>query len=131
MQTNQRLPILVLVSLLALGAGSSLAGEQAAGAPQTVEEAQALAAERNVPVLVDLFATLDVDVSHAAESRYYPEAIRYRVGIHDVFEQRLYRPVLRAAPWWGNVARGLQNGSIHRYLLYAMVALVVVLVVAL
>jgi thiol-disulfide isomerase/thioredoxin len=57
MQTNQRLPILVLVSLLALGGGSSLAGEQAAGAPQTVEEAQALAAERNVPVLVDLFAT--------------------------------------------------------------------------
>jgi hypothetical protein len=38
--------------------------------------------------------------------------------------------VLRAARWWGRVARRLQDGSIHRYLAYAMVALIVVLVVA-
>ena len=73
---------------------------------------------------------LDIDVDHRAESRYYVEAVRYRQGIRDAIEVRLYGPVLRFARWWGNWARKLQNGSIHRYLAYAMVALLVVLVVA-
>ena len=57
MQKKQRLLIPVIACLLVLGAGSALAGEQAAGAPQTLEAARALAAERGVPVLIDLFAT--------------------------------------------------------------------------
>lgn len=73
---------------------------------------------------------LDIDVDHHAESRYYVEAIRFRRGIRDGIEHRLYMPVLRLAGWWGKTARGLQNGSIHRYLGYAMVALIAVLVVA-
>ncbi len=73
---------------------------------------------------------LDVGVDHRAESRYYVEAVRYRQGIRDAVEHRLYTPVLRAAGWWGIAARRLQNGSIHRYLAYALVALIVVLVVA-
>jgi hydrogenase-4 component B len=73
---------------------------------------------------------LDVDVDHRAESRYYVEAVRYRQGIRDAFEHRLYGPVLRATRGWGRAARRLQDGSIHRYLAYAMVALIVVLVVA-
>jgi hypothetical protein len=73
---------------------------------------------------------LDIDVDHRVESRYYVEAVRYRQGIRDAVEHRLYTPVLRFARWWGEAARGLQNGSIHRYLAYAMVALVAVLVVA-
>jgi len=73
---------------------------------------------------------LNLDVDHLAESRYYVEAIRYRRGIRDGIEHRLYMPLLRLAWWWGETARGLQNGSIHRYLAYAMVALVAVLVVA-
>lgn len=73
---------------------------------------------------------LDVDVDHLVESRYYVEAIRYRRGMRDGIEHRLYLPVLRFARWWGDSARGLQNGSIHRYLAYAMVALIAVLVVA-
>lgn len=73
---------------------------------------------------------LDVGVDHRAESRYYVEAVRYRQGIRDAVEHRLYDPVLRAAGWWGRAARGLQNGSIHRYLAYAMVTLIVVLMVA-
>jgi hydrogenase-4 component B len=74
---------------------------------------------------------LDVDVDHRAESRYYVEAVRYRAGVRDAFEHRLYRPLLRAVGWWGRAARRLQNGSIHRYLTYALVALVVIMVVAL
>ena len=73
---------------------------------------------------------LDVDVDHRTESRYYVEAVRYRRGIRDAFEHRLYGPVLRAIGWWGIRARAIQNGSIHRYLAYTMAALIAVLLVA-
>ena len=73
---------------------------------------------------------LDVDVDHRTESRYYIEAVRYRRGIRDAVEHRLYAPVLRFARSWGAIARRLQNGSIHRYLAYAMAAVIAVLVVA-
>jgi NADH:ubiquinone oxidoreductase subunit 5 (subunit L)/multisubunit Na+/H+ antiporter MnhA subunit len=73
---------------------------------------------------------LDIDVDHRTESRYYVEAVRFHHGIRDAVEHRLYAPVLRAARWWGRVARRLQNGSIHLYLGYVLAALIVVLVVA-
>ncbi len=71
----------------------------------------------------------DLDVSHAVESRYYVERVAYASADDDVVERRLYRPVLRLATWWGERARGLANGSVHRYLAYGFVTLVVVLVV--
>lgn len=73
---------------------------------------------------------LDVDVTQGVESRYFIEAVRYRLGIRDAFETRMYRPIIRAARWWGTYARRVQNGSIHRYLTYALVAFVAVLVVS-
>jgi formate hydrogenlyase subunit 3/multisubunit Na+/H+ antiporter MnhD subunit len=73
---------------------------------------------------------LDVTIDHDAESRYYVNAIRYRLGIRDAFETRLYRPLIHAADRWGDVARRLHSGSVHRYLAYAMAALVAILVVA-
>jgi formate hydrogenlyase subunit 3/multisubunit Na+/H+ antiporter MnhD subunit len=77
-----------------------------------------------------LHPDLDVDVDHRAESQYYVDAIRYRRGIRDGIEDRLYSPITRAAAWWGRTARHLQNGSVHRYLSYTLVALGVDLVVA-
>jgi formate hydrogenlyase subunit 3/multisubunit Na+/H+ antiporter MnhD subunit len=72
----------------------------------------------------------DVVVDHQVESTYYVEAIRFRQGITDAVDTHLYGPVVRAGQWWGEWARTLQNGSVHRYLAYALGALVVVLVVA-
>ena len=71
----------------------------------------------------------DIDVSHAAESRYYIERIAYRTTNEDVIERGVYRPMINAVRWWGERARSLQNGSVHRYLAYGLVALVVILVV--
>jgi len=71
----------------------------------------------------------DLDVDHAAESRYYIERIRLRSANVDLVERALYRPLQRGLAWWGERARVLQNGSVHRYLAYGLVALVVVLVV--
>jgi hypothetical protein len=56
-------------------------------------------------------------------------SVRYRQSLEDVVEVRLYRPLVRAAERCGEAARGLQNGSLHRYLGLAFGALLVVLVV--
>jgi formate hydrogenlyase subunit 3/multisubunit Na+/H+ antiporter MnhD subunit len=70
----------------------------------------------------------DVDVTHYQESRYLVESIRYRQRVSDRIETRIYPPLLAAATWWAGVARRLQNGSVHRYLAYGLVGLLVVLV---
>ncbi len=71
----------------------------------------------------------DLDVSHAVESRYYLERIAYASANDDVVERRLYRPVLALAAALGIRARALGNGSVHRYLAYGFVVLVIALVV--
>jgi heme A synthase len=70
----------------------------------------------------------DVDITHHVESRYLVESIRYRQRVSDRIESRLYPPLLAAATSWATVARRLQNGSVHRYLAYGLVGLLVVLV---
>ncbi|HSN02600.1 MAG TPA: proton-conducting transporter membrane subunit [Acidimicrobiales bacterium] len=71
----------------------------------------------------------DVDVSHVVESRYYLERISYRSANEDIVERALYRPATRALDWWARHTRGIANGSVHRYLAYGLVALVIILVV--
>lgn len=72
---------------------------------------------------------LDVDVTHVAESRYLVDTVVYRQRVIDRIESRFYQPVLRLVGHWGRAGRWLANGSIHRYLAYGFVALLVLLVV--
>jgi hydrogenase-4 component B len=69
----------------------------------------------------------DLDVSHVAESRYYIEAVTFHNTVDDAIERGLYRPVIGAVRRWGQAARWLQPGSVHRYLAYGLGALVLVL----
>ena len=71
----------------------------------------------------------DVEVTHVAESRYYEQSLRYRNRVSDALEQHGYRPLIDATLFIGRAARRLQNGSVHRYLAFGFVALLVVLVV--
>ncbi len=71
----------------------------------------------------------DVDVSHVVESRYYLERISYRSANDDIVERALYRPLARSLNWWARHTRAIANGSVHRYLAYGLVALVIILVV--
>jgi formate hydrogenlyase subunit 3/multisubunit Na+/H+ antiporter MnhD subunit len=71
----------------------------------------------------------DVEVTHVAESRYYEQSLRYRNRVSDALEQHGYRPLIDATLSIGRAARRLQNGSVHRYLAFGFVALLVVLVV--
>ena len=58
------------------------------------------------------------------------QSIEYRSEIHPLFERVLYDPlvhVLRTAAAW---VRRLQGGSVHLYLVYMTLALLVLLTVA-
>ena len=71
----------------------------------------------------------DVEVTHVAESRYYEQSLLYENQVRDVLEHRGYRPVIDTAIKIGTSARRIQNGSIHRYLAFGFIALLVILVV--
>jgi NADH:ubiquinone oxidoreductase subunit 5 (subunit L)/multisubunit Na+/H+ antiporter MnhA subunit len=70
----------------------------------------------------------DVDITHFRESRYLVESLSYRQRIPDRIENRLYPPLLAAANRCAEQARRLQNGSLHRYLAFGLVGLLVVLI---
>lgn len=72
---------------------------------------------------------VDVEVTHAVESRFYEQAVAYTSRVDDTVERFLYVPAIGALRAWGRRARGIQNGSVHRYLAFGFVALLVALVV--
>jgi hypothetical protein len=72
----------------------------------------------------------DLSIDFHPESKYFVQSIEYRSEIHPWFERVLYNPfvhVLRTAAGW---VRRLQGGSVHLYLVYMTVALMVLLTVA-
>jgi hydrogenase-4 component B len=71
----------------------------------------------------------DVIVTHSSEARYLVERIQYRQRLSDVFESRLYLPVIAVTDRMTSAARNLQNGKIHFYLAYSFIAFLVVLLV--
>ncbi len=71
----------------------------------------------------------DVEVTHVAESRYLAERVQYRQAVDDVIEVHAYAGLIKAANRLADRARGIQNGSIHRYLAFSFGALLIVLLV--
>jgi formate hydrogenlyase subunit 3/multisubunit Na+/H+ antiporter MnhD subunit len=71
----------------------------------------------------------DLEVTHAAESQYVVQTVSFHQRIDDAVERGVYRPVIAAVGWWGRLARRVPNGSVHRYLAFGFLALVLVLVV--
>lgn len=74
--------------------------------------------------------TRDLEVTHADESRYLVARVRFSQQVADVFETRVYAPAIRLLDRIGALGGVLQNGSIHRYLLYSFTGLIIVLLVA-
>ncbi len=72
----------------------------------------------------------DVEVTHYAESQYLVEKVTYRTLQADPVEQRLYTPVVRAVTAWAQYVRRAHPGSVHLYLSYGAIGLLIVLVVA-
>ncbi|MDB5059960.1 MAG: formate hydrogenlyase subunit 3/multisubunit Na+/H+ antiporter, MnhD subunit, partial [Chloroflexi bacterium] len=71
--------------------------------------------------------SLKVETSH---SPYFVSAISYEVSLKPLFERFVYGPVHALFLRVIQLVRLLQNGSIHAYLAYVFIALVVVLAVA-
>lgn len=72
----------------------------------------------------------DVEVTHFAESLYLVEKVTYRTRLDDPVEQRFYTPVVLAVTTWAGWVRRAHNGSIHLYLTYGALWMLVVLLVA-
>lgn len=71
----------------------------------------------------------DVAMVQVEESPLLVREIAFRQGTVDIVEERAYAPTVRWLERLGDVARTVQNGSVHRYVGFSFAALVVVLVV--
>jgi formate hydrogenlyase subunit 3/multisubunit Na+/H+ antiporter MnhD subunit len=76
-----------------------------------------------------LQATRAVDVVHPDDAPLIVEHMSFTQETGDVVESRLYLPATRVMARLGDLARTVQNGSIHRYIGISFAALVLVLVV--
>jgi len=72
----------------------------------------------------------DIEVTHTAESRYLADKISYRSAIADVIEERLYAPVVRAVTAAAVMMGRAHTGSVHLYLAYGALGVLIVLAVA-
>jgi hydrogenase-4 component B len=72
----------------------------------------------------------DVEVTHFAESQYLVEKVTYRTMLADPVEHRLYTPVVRAVTTWAQWVRRAHPGSVHLYLAYGALGLLIVLVIS-
>jgi len=72
----------------------------------------------------------DVEVTHFTESRYLAETVTYRARIADAIEERFYAPVIRVVTAAAQLVRRAHTGSVHLYLAYGMLGVLIVLVVA-
>jgi hydrogenase-4 component B len=60
-------------------------------------------------------------------SPYYPKSIHFRSEIEPTFEKRLYAPVKNLIVWLSTKMWAVQAGSVHAYLAYIFITLVVLL----
>jgi formate hydrogenlyase subunit 3/multisubunit Na+/H+ antiporter MnhD subunit len=72
----------------------------------------------------------DIEITHAAESRYFAEKVVYRTRIADAIEERFYSPVLQTVAAAAAVVRRAHTGSIHLYLAYGALGVLTVLVIS-
>jgi len=72
----------------------------------------------------------DVEVTHFAESQYLVEKVTYRTLLLDPIEHHLYNPVVAMVTTWAQWVQRAHPGSVHLYLTYGALGLLVVLVIA-
>jgi hypothetical protein len=73
---------------------------------------------------------VDIDITHHAESRYLVEKVSYRTRVVDTIEASVYEPLLRGLSGWASLVRRAHAGSVHAYLAFGALGLIVALVIA-
>ena len=74
--------------------------------------------------------TKELSISSHPDSRYFVESIEYRSEITPLFDRWFYDPLLKWIRLFSGQVQRLQAGSLHLYLLYIAVLLVVLLLSA-
>jgi hypothetical protein len=74
--------------------------------------------------------TRELTIDFKPESRYFVQSIEYKSEITPVFDRLIYDPFLRLVWFAAQQVRRLQAGSLHLYLVYVTVVLVILLLVA-
>ncbi len=69
----------------------------------------------------------DLSIDFHPESRYFVQSIEYRSEILPWFDRYLYRPAIQAVRALAARVLAIQSGSVHAYLTYLVMALVVLL----
>ncbi|ORU96597.1 hypothetical protein AWB93_21595 [Mycobacterium bohemicum] len=72
----------------------------------------------------------DIEVTRAGESQYLADRITYRTAISDAIEDRLYPPVIALVLSAAALVRRAHTGSVHLYLAYGALGVLIVLVIA-
>lgn len=74
--------------------------------------------------------TKELTIDFHPESKYFVQSIEYKSDITPLVERWLYEPLLRLVRFLAQKVRRLQSGSLHLYLAYVMLILIILLVVA-
>jgi hydrogenase-4 component B len=74
--------------------------------------------------------TRELTIDFKPESRYFVQSIAYKSEITPLFDRLMYDPFLRLVRFAAQQVRRLQAGSLHLYLVYVTVVLVILLLVA-
>ncbi|MFZ3306850.1 MAG: proton-conducting transporter membrane subunit [Mycobacterium sp.] len=72
----------------------------------------------------------DIEVTPFEESQYLVAAVAYRARIGDAVQDLVYTPVIRAVTLCANGVRRAHTGSVHLYLAYGALGVLIVLLVA-
>jgi hydrogenase-4 component B len=71
--------------------------------------------------------TVKLETEMLEESRYFAKRMRFETHIEPVFQKYLYDPVVRVLQKLADHVRVIQSGSLHVYLAYIFVTLIVLL----
>lgn len=72
----------------------------------------------------------ELTIDFHPESKYFVESIEYKSEVSSPFERYLYEPLFRAVAWLAQRVRQMQTGSLHLYLAYMAIILIVLLIAA-
>ena len=74
--------------------------------------------------------TKELTIDFHPESKYFVQSIEYTSNIFPLFERWLYDPFLHLVKFLARQARRLQTGSVHLYIMYVSVILIILLLAA-
>lgn len=74
--------------------------------------------------------TKELSIDFHPDSKYFVHSIEYRSEITPWFEKAVYGPLLRFVRLLGELTRRFQSGSVHIYLFYISLVLLILLLVA-